>query len=321
MSLEFQRSDFPWLPGDHTTAVGLGEHVASFLPTYARRLLPDSISIVFPSQMSERYLRYFVAAMTAQLRRDVSIWNERLSALDKLGPRFADEAFFHADALRKFQPWILLISEEGGLDWTIPAKSAGVVTCSTRSNHGVAWWKASDGCLCNVLITARAPDRDWDWDSDIGHEATHAAIAPIPIFTQNIERAARRSFLSRCAEEVPLNLSKAQMSRIFYMASELVVTSIRSEQRFTSTGLPEFVDVNELRSFFSILNTFAPDLGFSDVQGMFYDGSIFYPGSNFLIGPVILPLLRFLSKTQQFLGQSEPPTVSEIIAHFESECV
>lgn len=318
--IELKDAAFQWLPGGYRVTFGLREYITQYLSPSCGQLLPYDMNLVLGPGIDDCHLDQFISAMIAQVRRDVAVWQERFALLNSR-TRAPDDIASYADLLRRCQPWLILVTEHGGFGGTETTACAGVVTCSTRSNHGVAWSVAADGSLDCVLLTTRAQGSDWDWDSDIGHELTHAALAPVPIFTQNVERASREARLVHsCARDLS-SMSDIQISRLIYIASEVLVTSMRGEQRFTSTGLPEFSDIEEFHIFLEILDNIAPKLGFSEAIEQLSLEKTFYVGRDFDIFPTILPILRFLTRMRDQFDKLVPPKIEVIVNKFSTPVV
>jgi hypothetical protein len=126
-------------------------------------------------------------------------------------------------------------------------------------NHGVGWRVDERGEMHVWLATARKEGRNWDWDSDIGHESAHAAFAPVPLFVQS---ASRDLDTVRFAEtRSASDLTTDQLARMCYLLTELAVVAVRGEARPTETALP-LGEPQELHAFLGLLKQAMPGAGF-----------------------------------------------------------
>lgn len=241
---------------------------ASRLPSHLGYHLPDVVTICADLAVSETQVEALIEGMAAQLARECETREERRKRFLVLG-LFADDEFRAALSRRHAQRWVIYYSERGGLGAAIPQaadSTGGTIPCSTLRNHGVGWRLAASG-ECQVwLATARKEGRDWDWDSDIGHESAHAAFAPVPLFAQSIgsELDAVRFTTARSAEA----LDAEQLSRMCYLFTELAVVAVRGEQRDTDSGLP-LPDSDELHAFLKLAHDIMPRVGFGRALAAF----------------------------------------------------
>lgn len=305
--LEWRRPAFPWAPEGTLISKGLRTRLEASLDRASAALLPFRMEILAPP-VEELLLNQFVSAIGAQIGRDCRTILGRLEKLSDFGMPLS-EALSAVRQMRRCQPWIIIYDNRGGLEWAKADGDGGVVVCSSRINHGVAWWYGPGDRIRHALVTARQEGRDWDWDGDIGHEFTHAALAPVPLYTQGMESAARRVRLDSVS---PDGLSPNQVARIVYATTEVLVTSLRAEQRFTPTGLPEFTSAQEFHGFLALLDQICPDLGFGRACAQLQHVDSFCVGDDFSIAPAIPPLLRFAVRTRGLVGRSDAPCIQEV---------
>lgn len=312
--LDVRPGRYPWMREPHWATFGLADAVADLMPAQYRELLPEDITLVFTDDIDRRHLDFLMSAMVVQLRREISVWTDRLSAIRNNWPRLSGLPDLNATlcTLRRCQPWIVLVTASGGFAATTDHGEGAVVTCSTKQHHGVAWWMSAAGTRRSALVTARAEGEDWNWDSDIGHEATHAAFAPVPLFTQTIERESRRARLTENAVRTPEDLTSTQLCRIFYVASELITVVMRGEQRFTGTGLPEFEEAGEFHRFLSLMEDFVPGLTVRGDIELLRTRQSYCVATDSELVRMLPALLRFSATMSAAYAATSPPPVANL---------
>jgi hypothetical protein len=149
------------------------------------------------------------------------------------------------------QPWILLETKNGGL----PQGHEDLVCCYFVNNHGVANVKNNPNSFNSILVTARKENRDWDMDTDIGHEFGHASIAPIPLIGQQKQR---EDLTSTSTTILDINLD--------YPIVESINIILRGEKRDCETGLAVIETEKELKVFIERCKREFPDCGFQDIE-------------------------------------------------------
>ncbi len=201
-----------------------------------------------------------------------------------------------------FQPWVLLISEHGGLE-----DDPSIVPCSSMTNHGVAWVE-ENGARRTWLVTSRKKtDRvgldGWDLPSDIGHESAHAAFAPIPLFSQTLNVAAGLTFLQQSCK--PSTLSQEAWARFAYIFCELAVVAVRGEERETKTKLPVLGTLSELENFLRLSHELMPKFGFGEALQAVSGKEEISPESDamYLIGA---PVLRVIKHLRTMVNEGKP---------------
>ncbi len=261
--LEFVETRLPWNGQPVDCCAGLGTWLAERLPDELACLLPARTALFIDREVPHAEVDAFLADLPPRLHDELCTRVGRAAAIEAAGVIPAQAWLEFLRAPRDGQPWALYFSRDGGLGELTPrpdaARAAGVVPCSSRRNHGVAWARREHGL--NVwLATARQPGQAWDFDSDVGHESAHAAFAPVPLFAQGVQDDADRARLASLAS--PDELQPAHVARLIYCYSELAVVLARGERRDTPSGTP-VAEWDELLALLDLSEGLMPGLGFA----------------------------------------------------------
>jgi len=272
------------------------------------------ISIVGDAGIDKTYLENFIQCAAAQLTRELAVWHRRLQEIVDLQLMTDDELDETIERLRSVQPWYIYASRNGGLfdsestDGAADLAKAfhGVIPCSGAQHHGVGWWM-NHGVRQVGLITSHRAGGTWNWDEDIGHEASHAAFGPVPLFSQRYEQFSRQNCLSS-SPKAEGGLSREAIAHICYLNAELVAAYVRGEQRFTSTGLPGLADADELAAFLRGAHRLLPAAHFCDVEplvrGCDMPIQVWSGSASRYIGAAAL---RFAQRSVDLVNLDEPP--------------
>jgi hypothetical protein len=263
MCFRHTESRLPWTNKSVRSTGNLYRYLAGQLGDQSR-YLPLSITLFSDLSVEEADVGCFLEELLSYLKYELYRRQERQRQFIDLGLLSENELDNVLTEYRHLQPWAIYYSQHGGLDIQdpIPEKQAlwGVVPCSSMPNHGVAWRKTSPGRHQVWLATARKPEENWDWDSDIGHESAHASFAPIPLFAQSAHLDPKTTYLADIDDAQ--NLTPAHLARMCYTYAEIAVVALRGEQRLSETGLPVLESPDELYAFLELSNQLMPDLGF-----------------------------------------------------------
>ena len=182
-----------------------------------------------------------------------------------------------------------------------------MIPCSSMKNHGVAWDRAEDGKVRIWLATSRREGRDWDWESDIGHESAHAAFAQVPLFVQSISQIPD-SILSTLARRD--ELGPVHIAQMIYLYSEIAVVAVRGELRSTATGLPVATPA-ELNALLRLSAELAGDPGFERAAAICtrLHGRVEVNEGNEVF-EIAAPILRLIPHLTQFTNNPQPPALS-----------
>ncbi len=279
------------------------------------RLLGDSVYL--PSSISLIWDRQCASEAVAELLFDLRIQlAAELARRAGYRQRFVELGLFDAWELERFlterrraQPWVIYFSEHGGLgdgdsedrgSTTTVLPAGGIVPCASMRNHGVAWFRDSEGTRTTRLITARKPGREWDWDSDIGHESAHAAFSPIPLFVQGDHTLGERFSLEPIRS--PDELSPCHIARILYLFVEIPVLVLRGERRDNDSGMPTD-SWAELIQLFRLSHQLMPESGFDRALAAVIraQGRGFWGNDLFDMAAVVMrvtPLIEELLETE-----------------------
>lgn len=258
-------SRLPWNQRAVRSIERIQDYLKERLPRGSENYLPGSITLFADFEVPEADLQAFLVGL-------VDFFPKELSTRAERSTRFVELGLFDESEMRQFltdhrhaQHWIIYYSKTGGLgeykkDAFSAKAEAGVVPCFRMQNHGVAW--RTNGSDDNLiwLATSRRPGEDWDWESDIGHESSHAAFAPVPLFTLPAEELTPSNALVSAG--VKDGLSEKHLASICYLCSELAVVAVRGERRDTETGLPVLQTSEELPALLAICHDLMPALGF-----------------------------------------------------------
>jgi hypothetical protein len=273
MGLVLLPTRIPWTGGPGLELADPRARIVSAVGAQANDLLVDNLHILFGTESSESEARVFLEAVAAQLTREFMVWCRRLDELIALGLMRKAEVAEVLEVTRGCQPWYIYVSPKGGIydgralsessDPDSTEEASGAIPCTTASHHGIAWWKTSTGRQ-SALITSHPVGGAWNWDEDIGHEAAHASLGPIPLFSQHFEAYGATNSLSEMWRR-DNTITPEISARMHYLMAEMAVVCIRGEQRSTGTGLPGLETLDELLLFLSLAQLLFPTAGFESV--------------------------------------------------------
>jgi hypothetical protein len=311
-------SRLPW-SGKRVFAIeNLNPYFSSVIGREAAAFLPAQITLFADPEIQPASMERFLQECAEYLNRDLLIRRARAQRLLKTALVGETGLYDFLTGHTHVQPWALYYSKDGGLE--LPNNDAeiadeGVVPCSTMQNHGVAWSR-TDGQTQIWLATARKAGRDWEMDSDIGHESAHAAFAPVPLFVQTPSAP-----VSLANADGPENLDREHVARLIYLYSELAVCAIRGEARPTDTRLP-VADPMELRALLSLSDALLPGAGFDRaVRACSRPHACFDPRETDDIFELAAPVIRVMPKLSCLVNAFTPPTAREFttLAAVDSE--
>jgi len=296
------------LPWNDTTVKSSGElhHFINDQLSSFQYYLPASITLFSDLEIEQEEINKFLYQLPLYLEQEFSLRNARSEQFVNL--KLFDEKEIHSilTDYRNVQPWALYFSKEGGLgtfedNIVAPENSAwGVIPCSFMPNHGVAWRRQSTNNHQIWLATSRQHSKDWDWDSDIGHESAHAGFAPVPLFAQALHLNPATTSLQDV--NTIQDLTANHLARMIYSCSEIAVISIRGEYRATQTGLPALEQPEELYAFFDLLDQLMPNMGFSQALEVCQQvGGKFDVKNGTEIFEASAPIIRFLPYISKFI--------------------
>jgi hypothetical protein len=266
------QSRLPWNQRAVRAIERLQDYLAERLPAGSAEYLPESITLLADLDVSNADLQSFLDGL-------VDFFPKELRTRAERSRRFIELGLFDETEIRQFltdhrhaQRWIIYYSKTGGLgeykkDAFSAKAEAGVVPCFRMQNHGVAWQTNGSDDNLIWLATSRRRGKDWDWDSDIGHESSHAAFAPVPLFTLPAEELTPSNAL--VSARVNEGLSEKHLASICYLCCELSVVAVRGERRDTDTGLPVLQTSEELPALLAICHDLMPALGFDRALAAF----------------------------------------------------
>ncbi|WP_447601514.1 hypothetical protein [Nitrospira sp. Nam80] len=288
----------------------LETYFATELPSAVTQYLPASITLFSDPEVDDTAIMKFLSTTTEFLLQEIRRRTIRRDKLLKLGLFTFEQMEYFLRARCYAQPWAIYYSKSGGLgalSEDFGMVTHGVIPCSAVRNHGVAWKFEDDDGLKIWLATARKEGREWDFDSDIGHESAHAAFAPIPLFAQEAHLStdvAEFSGVSRLEE-----LGPGHLGRLAYLYSEIAVVTIRGEQRPTQTGLP-VPERKELLAFLEISHQLMPCIGFDQAISACerVNGPIDLQ-NNEEIFELAAPVIRILPYLTGLATSFKPPTL------------
>jgi hypothetical protein len=305
----------PWNDTRVLTSGELAGHLTDRLQASLRYHLPKSVWLFCDHGVGEEAAARFVEEMALHLSSEFELRERRKARFVKLGHFTAAQLTSLLADHRGTQRWAVYYSERGGLGGDEGRPSSpdrGVIPCSSMRNHGVAW-RRQDGELRVWLATARKEGRDWDWDSDIGHESAHAAFAPVPLYMQN----AQESVASVSLEEVEgiEDLEPHHLARISYMYSEIGVIAMRGERRATETGLPVPGGIAEVCALLRLSHDLMPDFGFARALAAYEaTGGVVDVNESEEIFAIGAPILRALPIMARSANSFAPPSVGSLTA-------
>ncbi|MEK7068856.1 MAG: hypothetical protein AAB947_00570 [Patescibacteria group bacterium] len=241
---------------------------ACFLPANMRFLTSPNVTKHHVELLIER-IGLFLAD------EELPKWLLRRNQVVRFGFSTDTEMKRLLDPTRNPQSWIIYNLSQGGLpdipnSPNDPIVQYGVIPCSAVRHHAVAWWREV-GSIRTALLSGRAPGMPFDLDSDVGHEAVHAAFSPVPFFSQTMEE---RSRAVPFCEAVIGALTYEQRARIAYTLCEIGLATLRGEPRPTPAGLINIEEWGDARAFLRIAHDLMPELGFDKALEMIRDRSM-----------------------------------------------
>jgi hypothetical protein len=269
--------------------------------------LPGEITLYGSRDCDPSGAEPLIAGITEHLRREIPARLDRCHQFVELGLLSNEEVHRFLTARRHLQPWAIYESADGGLGPLGSHTHRGVIPCSSMPNHGVAWSHHPGEPLKLLLATARKPGQPWDWDSDIGHESSHAAFAPLPLFVQ--PRHLQPAAISATALG---EMEPGQIARMIYLYSELAVVAVRGEPRTTHTGLP-VEEVAELMQLLALSHRIFPSLGFDRALARCEQSNgVIDVNHGTAIFEITAPILRLLPSLQSILTDDQPPSLARL---------
>jgi hypothetical protein len=263
--MKLHETELPWNESRVLSTGNLHGYLSEKIANGASRDLPASVTLCVDPEISESQTESFLKGLCDYLPGEFATRDQRSARFAKLGLFKEEEINAFLTDHRDAQPWLIYYSKDGGLgnyDKTAYSRQAdaGMVPCFAMRNHGVAWQKSESGGHSTCLTTARKVGEDWDWESDVGHESSHAAFSPVPLFTLPIEEMAEANRLSEAKKA--RDLTPKQLASICYLCCELSVVSIRGERRETDTGLPAAETNDHYPAFLKLCDELMPSFGF-----------------------------------------------------------
>jgi hypothetical protein len=239
--MKLHKTKLPWNESKVLSTGNLHDYLSERISDGASRHLPASVTLCVDLEISESQIEFFLKGLCDYLPCEFATRDQRSARFVKLGLLKEEEIKAFLTDHRDAQPWLIYYSKDGGLgsyDKTAYSRQAdaGMVPCFAMRNHGVAWQKTESGDYSTCLTTARKVGEDWDWNSDVGHESSHAAFSPVPLFTLPAEEMTEANRLSEAKDARAM--TPKHLALICYLCCELSVVSIRGEKRETDTGLP-----------------------------------------------------------------------------------
>jgi hypothetical protein len=310
--MNFYQTGLPWSGAPVLSSGNIYTYFARRLPEHLSSYLPSSITLLLDPEVEGSAAGDFLEEMTVRLAGEFRRRRRRRDRFVECG--LFDPAEIHAFLTGRcqVQPWIIYYSKSGGLGPSAEEicerdEDRGVVPCSTMRNHGVAWRRTPTGHYQTWLVTGRREGKDWDWDSDIGHESAHAAFAQIPLFLQRVQYDIPSADLS-LVDGVD-NLNHFHLARLSYMYTEIAVVAMRGEKRDTESGLPVVERRDELFAFLELSEELMPGMGFDRALAACHraDGFIDVEGGEgiFEIGAAVMRVVPYL---KEMIGGFTIPT-------------
>ena len=306
------QSRLPWNQRSVQAIERVQDYLKERLPEGSGNYLPESITLFADPDVPEADLQSFLGGLVDYFPKELATRAER-------SRRFVELGLFEESEIQQFltdhrhaQRWIIYYSTSGGLgEYKKDAFSAkadsGVVPCFRMQNHGVAWRTNGSEGNSIWLATSRRPGEGWDWDSDIGHESSHAAFAPVPLFTLPAEELTPSNGLAsvRATE----GLSPKHLASICYLCCELSVVAVRGERRDTETGLPVLQTSEELPVLLAICHDLMPALGFDRALDAFNEVNGVVDCNADEIFEIGSPAMRFTQSAWPQFGKFTVPGV------------
>jgi hypothetical protein len=237
-----------WINPEHYSEINALEQIIINADSDNNKYLPKQISLIVENNHdfdSEGFLQNVATQIELEIQNRVEV----IKTLFDSEGQIQAEKFLTGST--DWQPWVLLETKNGGL----PQGHADLVTCFYVNNHGVANVKDSPNSFNSILVTARKENRDWNMDSDVGHEFGHASIAPIPFIGQ---QAQREDLTSGNKPILDINLD--------YPIVESINIILRGESRDNETGLAVIETETDLRIFVSRCAEQFPNCGFENID-------------------------------------------------------
>ena len=306
--MEFVNSILPWTGASVRRSGNLCSYLGDQLPSSWQRYLPATINLFVDPEVGEAAVSGFLKGMTDYLCGEIERRLVRQRRFVTLGLLSEYEIESFLTGRRDAQPWAIYFSRDGGLGSNQRDKheridSRGVIPCSSMQNHGVAWEREEDGGVRSWLATSRREGRDWDWESDIGHESAHAAFAQVPFFVQSSPQIAD-DILSSVDNHN--RLKPIHIAQMIYLYTEIAVVAVRGECRPTATGLP----VARPAELYTLLRMSAAlgDSGFERAAAVCerLNGKIEVNQGDEIF-EIAAPIMRLLPHLTRFTNDSEPP--------------
>jgi hypothetical protein len=255
---------FPWLDPDGWPRRDLTELWQPCLGDWVRYLPRTAVLAIEPG-IPDRVVDAFVRSSSLAMRAEIEYRLERRHRFVASGAMGTDEHEWHLTSRCFAQPWVLVLANDGGLPVletsSVGDRATGLICCYSMTNHGVGWRTDDHGQVEGWLATGRKPAKEWDWDSDVGHESAHAAFASVPLFTQTIAGGQPPISIQSATSD---SLTDQQFAMMCYMFSEISVSAVRGELRETQTGLPVIDDRRELETLFRLSEEIFPRCRFEE---------------------------------------------------------
>jgi hypothetical protein len=215
-----------WIDSETVTEINAHNYISKNIRPEFKKYLPREISLIIENGMNFDAI-HFLNRVTSQIELELVNRNEIIDSIFSDDQK--DDMVNYMTDVLDIQPWLILQTKNGGL----PQNASSLVTCYFVNNHGVAYIDRDDG-KNSVLVTARGYKKEWDFETDIGHEFGHASISPIPFLAQK--------------ERIRSDENNLE-SKMYYTIVETINIIFRGEARNTESGLAVVETIKELENF------------------------------------------------------------------------
>jgi hypothetical protein len=319
MKIHEKISTLPWTGTPVRVISNLTDYFGETILDEDSRYLPSIITLFVDAGINEQCVADFIDCIGDKLKNELHARKERTKNFIALGLFEPAEIESILVEHNDVQPWAIHYGLHGGLGVeraSVRTREVprGVIPCSSMRNHGVAW-EPSDNDGINVwLATSRKEEEDWDWDSDICHESSHAAFAPVPLFVQSANLLKGMLHVDNLASAN--DLQPRHIARIVYAFSEVAVFAVRGELRETETGTP-IGQKEELLALLRLSHELMPELGFDRAISVYEQSPGFLDTVNGSeIYEIAAPMMRAIPKFKGIMKSFFAPTVDEFRAIF-----
>jgi hypothetical protein len=277
-----------------------------------KQYLPETLLYHAP-EFSKEQVGSLIERIRHHMQKEIALWEEKLEAFINEGLLTSAEVDRLLIGRTRKQKWILYENNTvGGLDLTENMrKDYGCIPCTAVRNHGVAW-EMKDNDIDVSMVTSRTRGRGTDWSdsADFGHEGTHAAFAPVPLYIQSDH------ILLSLAGSNADDLEGHEVASLIYWLTEMVVAVLHEEKRDTETGLP-IPTFEDLERFFELWDAIAPGMGFQESYRWIADRGRIDASSRKML-QIAAPTLRICPFIDQFSLGFRIPSMNELQGIFEA---